>query len=381
MTTHLTGITWGHSRGFTSIVGVTQRYAELHPGFDITWEKRSLTEFESTPIDQLAARYDLLIIDHPWAGFAARHNVLLPLERLLGEEYMDDQRANSVGQSCASYNFDGFQSALAIDAASPVAVWRPDLLSADDVPSTFDEVLALADEGRVVFAGTPQYLLMDFIGLCNTAGGTLFTDERHVVDTETGMRVLEDMRSLARRCDPSVFKWSTIELHERLATSERVCYCPWVYGYVNYSRRGYAAHLLKASNVPIYAERLVTGVLGGTGLAISAKTAHPDEAAAFVAWAGSGEVQRTLFADNGGQPGHRTAWLDEECNRTTLDFFRDTLDSLDASYMRPRYSGYLTFQDNAGPIIQRFVRGEGDARRVLDELDALYLRSRGELME
>lgn len=376
MTINLRGITWGHSRGFTSIVGVTQRYAELHPGFDITWEKRSLSEFESKPIDQLAAEYDLLVIDHPWAGFAVRHNVLLPLNEALGDKYMRDQRANSVGLSCDSYNFDGFQSALAIDAASPVSVWRPDLIDREDVPRTFEEVIDLADRGRVAFAGTPQYLLMDFIGLCNTAGGRLFEDESHVVDTETGMRILDDMRELASRCDPEVFGWSTIELHERLAVSDEICYCPWVYGYVNYSRRGYAKHTLKAGNVPTYRGNMVTGVLGGTGLAISAKTSHPAEAADFVAYAGSGEVQRTLFTDNGGQPGHRSAWTDDECNRTTLDFFRDTLETLDHSYMRPRYSGYLTFQDNAGRFISDFVQGDGDAADVLKSLDDLYVRSR-----
>lgn len=377
MSVHLKGITWGHSRGFTSIVGVTQRYAELHPGFDITWEKRSLTEFESKPIDELAGEYDLLIIDHPWAGFAAAHNVLLPLDDWLDADYMADQRANSVGGSCASYNFDGFQSALAIDAASPVAVWRPDLLPAGDVPVDFEDVIALAQKSQVAFAGTPQYLLMDFIGLCNTAGGDLFAEgSDHVVDRDTGVKVLTDMRRLAQLVDPAVFGWSTIELHEQLAKSDTLSYCPWVYGYVNYSRRGYAEHVLKAGNVPTYADRMVTGVLGGTGLAISAKTSHPREAADFAAWAVSGEVQRTLFTDNGGQPGHRAAWLDEECNRTTLDFFKDTLATLDASYMRPRYSGYLTFQDNAGGFIQDFVRGEGTAEDVLDQLDRLYVTSR-----
>lgn len=379
MSIQLKGITWGHSRGFTSIVGVTQRYAELNPGFDVTWEKRSLTEFESKPIDQLAAEYDLLIIDHPWAGFAAAHHVLLPLDEWLDAGFMADQRANSVGQSCASYDFDGFQSALAIDAASPVAVWRPDLLGRADVPATFDEVIDLARQGRVAVAGTPQYLLMDFIGLCNTAGGDLFAEgSDHVVDRDTGVKVLEDMRRLAQLCDPAIFGWSTIELHEQLARSERVCYCPWVYGYVNYSRRGYADHLLKAGNVPTYARGgLVTGVLGGTGLAISANTAYPREAAAFAQYAVSGEVQRTLFADTGGQPGHRTAWLDEECNRTTLDFFKDTLATLDASYLRPRYSGYLDFQDHAGQPIQDFVRGKGTAEDVLDLLDGIYVASRG----
>ena len=108
----LRGITWAHSRGFTSIVAVSQRYSELYPNVDIVWEKRSLQEFADAPVEKLAETYDLLIIDHPWAGFAAKHKILLPLQEHLSEEYLKDQADNSVGASHISYNFDGYQSAL-----------------------------------------------------------------------------------------------------------------------------------------------------------------------------------------------------------------------------------------------------------------------------
>lgn len=378
MATTLRGITWNHSRGFTSIVGVTQRYAELHPGTDITWEKRSLSEFESKPIQELAEEYDFLVIDHPWAGFAAKHNVLLPLNEYLPADFLADQRENSVGKSFVSYNFDGFQSALPIDAASPVAVSRPDKIGADELPRTFDEVIELAKTGKVIYAATPTYLLMDFYAMCATSGGALFSeaDTQHVVDREHGLMVLEDMRRLASLCPPEVFSLNTIDLHEALATSDTAVYCPWVYGYVNYSRRGYAAHPVKATNIPSYHGSILQGVLGGTGLAVSAKTQHVEEAIDFVRYALSPEVQSTLYTDNGGQPGHRAAWLDEECNRTTLDFFKDTLDTLDAAYLRPRYSGYLHFQDNAGPVLHEFVQGELTAEQALDNLDAIYVASR-----
>lgn len=141
----LKGITWAHSRGFTSIVAVSQRYAELHPDIDITWEKRSLQEFADAPVEKLAEAYDLLIIDHPWAGFAAKHKILLPLQEYLSEEYLNDQAENSVGASHNSYNFDGYQSALAIDAATPIAVYRPDYFTDKKIPETFEEVLVLPD--------------------------------------------------------------------------------------------------------------------------------------------------------------------------------------------------------------------------------------------
>lgn len=377
MSVKLRGITWDHSRGYTSIVGVTQRYAELHPGFDIAWEKRSLSEFESKPIEQLAAEYDFLVIDHPWAGFAAKHNVLLPLNEHLPEDFLANQKANSVGKSFESYNFDGFQSALPIDAASPIALSRPDKISEADLPRTFEEVLELAKTGKVIYAATPTYLVMDFYAMCATAGADLFgADEAHVVDREGGLATLADMKRLADLCDPVVFSLNTIDLHEELAKSDAAVYCPWVYGYVNYSRRGYAANPVKASNIVTYHGSILQGVLGGTGLAISSGTKHVAEAVDFVRYALSPEVQSTLYSDCGGQPGHRAAWLDEECNRTTLGFFKDTLETLDAAYLRPRYSGYLHFQDNAGPVLHEFVQGHKTAEETLDELDAIYVASR-----
>ena len=378
MTTTLKGITWNHSRGFTSIAGVAQRFSELNPGIDIVWEKRSLSEFESKPIQELAQDYDFLIIDHPWAGFAAKHNVLLPLNKYLSAEFMKDQAENSVGKSHMSYNFDGFQAALAIDAASPISVYRPDKMDASEVPHDFEKVVELAQTGTVIYAATPTYLLMDFYAMCATSGGNLFdkNDPEHVVDSAHGEAVLEDMRRLAMSCPSDIFSYNTIELHEALATSDTAAYCPFVYGYVNYSRRGYAQHVLKAADVIDYRGHMLQGVLGGTGLAISSQSKHIDEAVAFARYALSPEIQSTLYCDCGGQPGHRASWLDEECNRTTLNFYKDTLKTLDNAYLRPRYSGYLTFQDNAGPIIRDYVRSGGNVSATLKALNELYISSR-----
>ena len=63
------GITWNHSRAFPPLVAVSQRYEELHPGVRIHWDKRTLDEFGHKPIDQLIHDFDLIVIDHPWAGF------------------------------------------------------------------------------------------------------------------------------------------------------------------------------------------------------------------------------------------------------------------------------------------------------------------------
>ena len=64
----LRGIAWDHSRAFPPLVATAQRYEETHPGVRVYWDKRTLDEFGHKPIEQLVDVYDLIVIDHPWAG-------------------------------------------------------------------------------------------------------------------------------------------------------------------------------------------------------------------------------------------------------------------------------------------------------------------------
>lgn len=367
-------MTWNHSRGYTPLAAVSQRFEELNPNIRIEWEKRSLAEFESEPIDELAGRYDLLVIDHPWAGFAAKRRVLVNLNKVLETNFLSDQRENSVGDSFASYDFDGFQSALPIDAASPIALWRPDSIAKEDVPRTFEETLKLARTGRVIYAAKPTYILNDFISMCATIGGTPFglAHEDSLVERPVAEIVLDDMRELAKTCDPVIFELDPISICELLASDNRYAFCPSVYGYVNYSRRGYAEHRLKAGPIVSYGGNPLRGVLGGTGIAISSHCQNVEAATRFLRYATSGEVQRTIYCDSGGQPGHRSAWVDSECNRQTLDFFLDTLPTLDNAYLRPRYNGYLSFQDRAGVSLSQFLRGSISMGETISELNTIY---------
>ena len=148
-TRSLTGITWNHTRGYLPLVAAAQRFADRDPDVEIVWHKRSLQEFADAPIERLAESFDLLVIDHPFVGYAARHPTLLPLDEYLPEEYLADQAANSVGRSFESYHFGGHLWALAIDAATPVSAHRPDLLERHGVTSAGDlGGIACAGEAR-----------------------------------------------------------------------------------------------------------------------------------------------------------------------------------------------------------------------------------------
>ena len=158
----LKGMAWNHMRGFTSVVATGQRFEELNPGVRITWEKRSLQAFADASLQELSAAYDLLVMDHPHVALAAEDALLLPYDDYLSSEFIADQADNSVGASHPSYNFNGKQWTLAIDAATPIATWREDLVQQRGItiPRTWDELIALAKTGAVGMAAIPIDLLM-----------------------------------------------------------------------------------------------------------------------------------------------------------------------------------------------------------------------------
>ena len=378
-TIKLNGITWNHTRGYLPVVATAQRFHELHPHVEISWHKRTLQEFADFPIQKLIDKYDLLVIDHPWAGYAAANSgTLLPLQEYLPAEFLADQAANSVGQSHPSYDFDGIHCALAIDAATPVASYRPDLLEklAVDVPQTWDELLALARKGVVAMPGIPIDTLMNFYMLCSTHGQDPFVDDEWAVSEAMGVQVLEQLRELAILCPAEIFSWNPISVYEALSRRDDLAYCPFAYGYSNYSRQGYSKNLLMFTDMVAIDGHRLRSTLGGTGLAISSSCSHLDIALEYAAFTASPQMQKTIFFDSGGQPGHRAAWESGEVNGRCHNYFRNTLPTLDRAYLRPRYAGYLHFQDHAGDPVRDYVMRGGNPKQTLAKMTKLYNESK-----
>jgi multiple sugar transport system substrate-binding protein len=373
----LKGITWSHSRGVTPLLAAAQRFSELFPDTTITWTVRSLQAFADKPLDALTDGYDLLVIDHPWVGRAAATGGVLPLDTLLPAVFLEDQARHSTGDSHHSYHYGGHQWALALDAATPVASCRRDLLDRHQVgiPETWNEVVALARRGRVAVPAIPIDILMNFYMFCIAHGATPFLQKDEVVDRVTGLVALETMQELYGQLDTKMFQLNPIGVAEVMTRTDDFWYCPFAYGYSNYARRGYArTRLTYADLVSLRGNRL-RSTIGGTGLAISSRCAYPEEALAFAQWITSGECQSTFYVQHGGQPAHRSAWVDADANRLCNDYFNVVLPAMERGYTRPRYDGYLFFQDHGGDPLWETLTGKRRPASALDALNEVYRRS------
>src|SRR5438105_2538119 len=99
----LRGMTWDHPRGYDPLVACAGAWREK-TGIEIIWDRRSLQDFESCPVEALARRYDLIVIDHPHVGQVTAEKCLAPLDVPHRAAECDALAAASVGPSWPSYH-------------------------------------------------------------------------------------------------------------------------------------------------------------------------------------------------------------------------------------------------------------------------------------
>jgi multiple sugar transport system substrate-binding protein len=367
VTTILYGITWEHARGYGSVVAAAEAYRAVRPDVEVRWEFRSLQAFADHPIDRLVEDFDLLVIDHPHIPIAAEQGLFA---RLDGQGY-DDELAllatQSVGRSHESYSHGGHQYGLATDAAAQVAAFRPDLIA--EPPRDWEAVLALAREGRVLWPTKPIDAFSSFVTIAANSGTPPMREPGVFLTLETALPVLELMRELVALVPADNLGWNPIQAADALSESDRWVYSPLLFGYTNYSRAGFRPNRLKYVDIPAGAQGVDGSLLGGAGIAVSARTRHPDEAIAHAFWLDSAEVQEGVYYDGGGQPGNAVAWESDRTNADSLDFFRGTRRTLEGAYLRPRAARYIELQDALSPLVTLALAGGLDDAQLVSRLN------------
>lgn len=371
----LKGMTWSHPRGYDPMVACAQDW-QVQTGVAVAWDKRSLQDFESFPVDELARRYDLIVIDHPHVGQVTAENCLLPLDMPGHEAAFAALAAGSVGASFPSYNWQGRQWAFPIDAATQVLAFRPDRMSAP--PTLWGDVIDRAKAGDVLLPLRPPHSLMSFFTLCGNLGRPCSVEkDKPFADAETGVQAIEMIRELAALIDPACLDMDPIAVLERMGEAgSRYSLSPLIYGYVSYSLDGFRANRIAFADMPAAGQAGPIGsALGGTGIAVSARSPNREAAVDFAYWIAGGSVQAGRYWRSGGQPGHAAGWEDASANKATLGFYRNTRRTLEGAWLRPRHDGYMPFQELASRRINDAVTGREPAMRVVTDLNNLFLKS------
>ncbi len=372
----LTGISWDHPRGHAPLVASSQLYEQL-TGVRVEWQKRSLAEFGDQSLAELAQSYDLLIIDHPHVGAASISNCILPLDEFLPASTLEDLSNQSAGPSFSSYRYGARQWAIPVDAAVQSACLRPDLMTSDLIPKSWDDVFELGGmlkkHGRyIAMALCPTDCLCSFLSISAQLGSPVREENELLVDVNIGLRTLELLRKMRDHFHADSLEWNPIQLFDHMSSSDHLAYAPLAFCYSNYSRESFRKNKLIYVSPP----GRENTVLGGAGIAVSAKTKHPKESTLFAGWIGSGDIQRTVYLASAGQPANFVAWGSEAANELTNHFFLNLSYTIKNAFVRPRNSGWPSFQTHLGETVHAFLSRDAEPRSVLSELQEAYFLSR-----
>src|SRR5690606_16441942 len=160
------------------------------------------------------------------------------------------------------------------------------------------------------------------------------------------------------------------------AEGSDIAVAPLLYGYVNYAIDGFRPNRLAFADMPVLGSAGPIGsALGGTGIAVSAYSENRDAAIDFAYRLASADIQRGIYASNGGQPGHAVAWEDPAVNAPTHGFYENTRQTLEGAWVRPRHNGYMAFQDAASKRINVALQAGEPGAAVIAELNQMFRES------
>lgn len=361
----LRGMAWDHPRATEPLQAISAAWSAANQ-CRVAWDARPLKDFEDQPLEELADRYDLMLIDYPFVGVAATSGLVLPVDEWTEPAYLREQACGSVGPSYASYTWREQQWALAVDAACQVSASRPDLVAAAAVPrlpDSWDGVMDLAGAlhgsgHRVALPLNPNHAYCAFLSLGISLAGPGFWRAGERIDDRAALAALEFLRALAPLLHPLSRDADPIGISDRMCTSDEILYVPLMFGYSSYARCGFRPERIRFGNAPGGAHGHVGSVLGGVGIALSAHSRNPDRAAALARLIAAPDTQRGLYATAGGQPAHAAAWDSPEVNELADGFFANTRATMEQAFLRPRVPGHRRFQVMAGELIHRFTWDE-----------------------
>lgn len=311
----LRGLTWDHPRG----------YGPLEAIGGATWHRQPLEDFEARPLRDVAAHYDLVVLDHPGLGDAIADEALRPLDDLFDAAELGTWRMTTVGASFDSYTLDGRQWALPIDAAAQVSVTTLPVR-----PGTWDEAIAVAAAHPTTLClGGPHAYLM------HAALVQAFDDDEKAFDV---------LAELFGHADRELSLRSPIGVLDAMTRPGGPVFCPLVFAYNTYP----ALRFVDAPHGPTG----IGSVLGGTGVAVTRSCRDLDSARELIR-----RLMGSEYAEHGGQSARRGAWP-----------LPDTTATIEHASVRPRHPGFVAYQARTSAAIRDGLLAGTPSRRILDAI-------------
>jgi multiple sugar transport system substrate-binding protein len=334
-----------------------------------------------TAFNAKSSEIDVIDMDVIWPAEFAQAGYVLPLDRFIEQDGID---VNTYNQGAlAASQFNGKQWALPKFIDGGLLFYRKDLVKEDEIPKTWDDLIAQAKAKKGKGGTKFGYILQakQYEGLvCNTiefvaSYGGAFIDENSnvVVNSPETIKGLKKLVEIAKSdfVPGNVTTFAETESDQAFIEGQTVFLRNWPYEYASANDASKSKVVDKVGIAPLPAgDKGSAAALGGWQAGINKNSKHPKEAWEFLKFMAGPEGQKIDAIHGGHAPTITSLYQDQEILKANPTFGdKGFVDGLNAAVSRPVAPNYPEISEIIQIQVSKAIAGQQTVEEAVKNME------------
>jgi multiple sugar transport system substrate-binding protein len=352
-----------------------EAFEKSHPNIDVELREMPADTGKQhdayvTMLNAKSSEIDVMDLDVIWPAEFAQAGYTLPLDRFIEKDGIDLSKYNQ--GALAAGNFNGKQWAMPKFIDAGMLFYRTDLVSKDQVPKTWDELLKKAKElkgqggtkfGYLMQAKQYEGLVCNAVEFIASYGGQIVDKNGNVViNSPEAIKGLKKMVEIVRSdiVPSNVTTFTEPESHTAFIEGQAPFIRNWPYQYALANDPEQSKIVGKVGVAPLPAgDKGSAAALGGWMTAINKYSKHPKEAWEFVKFMTGPEGQKISAIYGGLAPTLPELFKDKEVLKANPFFAEEGfVNALNAAVPRPVVPNYPEISEIIQINVSKALAGE-----------------------
>ncbi|KGX92098.1 ABC transporter substrate-binding protein [Pontibacillus halophilus JSM 076056 = DSM 19796] len=365
---------------------IVEEFNKLHPNIQVEFREMPADTGQQhdayvTMFNAGSSEIDVMDLDVIWPAEFAQAGYVLELDRFIQQEGMDLNAYNQGALSASQYN--GKQWALPKFIDTGLLFYRTDIISEDQVPTTWDELLTLAKDNQGAAGNEFGYLMQakQYEGLvCNAVefiasyGGSFLDENGEVVvnspETIKGLQKLVEFAT-ADFVPGNVTTFAEPESHTAFIEGQSAFIRNWPYQWNLANDENESSIVGNVGVAPLPAgDAGSAAALGGWQTAINKHSEHKQEAFEFLKFMTGPEGQKLSAIHGGLAPTLPELFEDEEILEANPFFAEEGfVEGLNAAVSRPVAPNYPEVSEIIQINVSKAIAGEMTVEEAVESME------------
>ncbi|PLT27738.1 ABC transporter substrate-binding protein [Peribacillus deserti] len=334
-----------------------------------------------TAFNAKSAEIDVIDMDVIWPAEFAQADYVLPLDRFIQQDGIDLNEYNQGALGAAQFN--GKQWALPKFVDAGLLFYRKDLVKEDEVPKTWDDLLAQAKAkkgqggtkfGYIMQAKQYEGLVCNAVEFVSAYGGQFINDKNEVaVNSPETIKGLKKLVEIAKSdvVPGNVTTFAETETDQAYIEGQAAFVRNWPYEYASANDKEKSKIAGKVGVAPLPAgDKGSAAALGGWMAGINKNSKHPKEAWEFLKFMAGAEGQKIDAIYGGHAPTILKLYEDQEILKANPTFAdKGFQDGLSAAVSRPVAPNYPEISEIIQIHVSKAIAGQETVEQAVQNME------------